>query len=157
MSCWGERWEYTLSSHGHRHMEDRSMFPLRSYRYPKSRSASIVVILLGSWVGFAQQSRRVDDAALKTGSRTGDEWISYGVNWAEQRFSPLKQIDAVPASTDIGPTGRGRMNMGTGAGGGNRGGDRGRGAAPAAGGVPPDVAAANAQTGAPTAPPQAEP
>jgi quinohemoprotein ethanol dehydrogenase len=41
-----------------------------------------------------QKPRQVNDALLKTGSRTGDEWISYGVNWAEQRYSPLKQIDA---------------------------------------------------------------
>jgi quinohemoprotein ethanol dehydrogenase len=43
---------------------------------------------------FAQQPRQVNDALLKTGSKTGDEWVSYGVNSAEQRYSPLKQIDA---------------------------------------------------------------
>ncbi|MGH9593200.1 MAG: PQQ-binding-like beta-propeller repeat protein, partial [Bryobacteraceae bacterium] len=36
----------------------------------------------------------VNDALLKTGSKTGDEWVSYAVNWSEQRYSPLKQIDA---------------------------------------------------------------
>ena len=69
-----------------------------------------------------------------------------------------------PAPTDIGPTGRGRMNMGTGAGaGGGRGGARGgaRGAAgnaPAApnADVPADVAAAQAAGGgADAAPAQA--
>lgn len=47
-----------------------------------------------AWIVAAQQPRQVDDPLLKTGSKTGDEWISYGVNWSEQRYSPLKQIDA---------------------------------------------------------------
>jgi len=45
-------------------------------------------------IAFAQPARQVDDAALRTGSQTGDEWLSYGVNWAEQRYSPLSQINA---------------------------------------------------------------
>jgi quinohemoprotein ethanol dehydrogenase len=49
---------------------------------------------LGALVGLAQQPRRVTDDLLKTGSKTGDEWVAYGTNWAEQRFSPLKEIDA---------------------------------------------------------------
>jgi len=53
-----------------------------------------IAAVLSCWVMAAQQPRRVDDALLKTGSKTGDEWVSYGVNWAEQRYSPLKQIDA---------------------------------------------------------------
>src|SRR5262249_54443352 len=56
--------------------------------------AIVTVILALLWTGLAQQRRQVDDAALKTGSKSGQEWISYGVNWAEQRFSPLKEIDA---------------------------------------------------------------
>jgi PQQ-dependent dehydrogenase (methanol/ethanol family) len=62
--------------------------------YVKLWFAIITVALAGAWVGFAQQRRQVDDAALKTGSKTGDEWISYGTNWAEQRYSLLKEIDA---------------------------------------------------------------
>jgi quinohemoprotein ethanol dehydrogenase len=58
----------------------------------------------------------------------------------------------VPQSTDVGPTGRGRMNMGYQGGGG--GGGRGRGGQAAAPtDLPPDVA--NAQAGA--APPPAQP
>jgi len=45
-------------------------------------------------ISVAQQPRQVDDAALRTGSKTGEEWISYGVNWSEQRYSPLNQINA---------------------------------------------------------------
>jgi hypothetical protein len=36
----------------------------------------IIFILLGVCIGSAQQRRRVDDAALKTGSKSGDEWIA---------------------------------------------------------------------------------
>ncbi len=43
---------------------------------------------------MAQQARPVDDAALKDAGRSGDEWISYNVNWSEQRYSPLNQINA---------------------------------------------------------------
>src|SRR6202021_3278056 len=42
----------------------------------------------------AQQTRPIDDAALKAAGRTGEEWISYNVNWSEQRYSPLDQINA---------------------------------------------------------------
>jgi quinohemoprotein ethanol dehydrogenase len=45
-------------------------------------------------VGMAQPSRPIDDAALKDAGRIGDEWISYNVNWSEQRYSPLNQINA---------------------------------------------------------------
>ena len=62
----------------------------------RGKSFLVVVIpaALGAMVGLAQQPRRVNDDLLKTGSKTGDEWVSYGVNWGEQRFSPLKEIDA---------------------------------------------------------------
>jgi quinohemoprotein ethanol dehydrogenase len=45
-------------------------------------------------VAIAQPPRPVDDAALETGSQTGAEWLSYSVNWSEQRYSPLSQINA---------------------------------------------------------------
>ena len=63
----------------------------------------------------------------------------------------------VPQSTDVGPTGRGRMNMGYQGGGGGGGGGRGRGANPATAptDLPPDVA--NAQAGAGAAPAAAPP
>jgi quinohemoprotein ethanol dehydrogenase len=54
----------------------------------------MMLTLAGSWAVLGQRQRQIDDAALKAGSKTGDEWFSYGVNWAEQRYSPLKQIDA---------------------------------------------------------------
>lgn len=56
------------------------------------------MILAGSWMVLAQRPRQVDDAALKSGGKAGDDWIGHGVNWAEQRYSPLKQIDAANVS-----------------------------------------------------------
>jgi hypothetical protein len=50
----------------------------------KSLFPITIAAVLACWVMAAQQPRRVDDALLKTGSKTGDEWVSYGVNWAEQ-------------------------------------------------------------------------
>ena len=55
------------------------------------------VFLLGLaalFIAAAQQPRPVDDAALKDAGKTGEEWISYNVNWSEQRYSPLNQINA---------------------------------------------------------------
>src|SRR5213592_2342447 len=68
------------------------MFRVRSYF--KWWLAIAIMFVSGAWIGVAQQRRQVDDAALKAGSKGGEEWISYGVNWAEQRYSPLKEIDA---------------------------------------------------------------
>jgi quinohemoprotein ethanol dehydrogenase len=42
----------------------------------------------------AQQPTRIDDAALKRAGATGDEWLTYGLNHAETRFSPLAEINA---------------------------------------------------------------
>jgi quinohemoprotein ethanol dehydrogenase len=67
---------------------------MRSIRFLKSWLPSTVVTLLAAGLLVAQQPRRVDDALLKTGSKTGEEWVSYGVNWSEQRYSPLNQINA---------------------------------------------------------------
>src|SRR5215831_17074296 len=64
----------------------------------KSQMVGVVIILAGALVGTAQQPRQVDDNLLKTGSATGDEWVSSGMNWAEQRFSKLKEIDATNVS-----------------------------------------------------------
>src|SRR5215470_15043897 len=41
----------------------------------------------------ARQTRRVDDKALKNADESA-EWLTYGHTYSEQRYSPLKQIDA---------------------------------------------------------------
>src|ERR1700732_4362239 len=55
------------------------------------------VVALGAgaaWMAGAQQAHKVDDAALKDAGKTGEEWISYNVNWSEQRYSALSQVNA---------------------------------------------------------------
>src|SRR3974390_3222773 len=42
---------------------------------------------------LGQSGRKVDDAALRNASKTGEEWITYGGNPQGQRYSPLKLID----------------------------------------------------------------
>src|SRR5216117_1738878 len=59
---------------------------------------AVIGIVLVAWVAVAQQARRIDDAALKNAGKTGDEWLTYGLNQYEQRYSPLKQIDTTNVS-----------------------------------------------------------
>ncbi len=68
------------------------MFPVRCPVH--SRLLMLLAVAAGGFVATAQRARQVDDALLKSGSKTGEEWVSYGVNWSEQRYSPLNQIDA---------------------------------------------------------------
>ena len=63
-----------------------------------TRSVSVVgirVVAVGLAVHLclygAQQRRRVDDGALKRPA--AEEWITYGLNYGETRYSPLKLID----------------------------------------------------------------
>jgi PQQ-dependent dehydrogenase (methanol/ethanol family) len=63
-----------------------------SARHKRWLSLSLFWIFLAGWIPAAQ-TRRVDDKALKNAGKTGEEWITHGLNYAEQRFSPLKQID----------------------------------------------------------------
>ena len=42
----------------------------------------------------AQQMRRVDDAALRNASKSGEEWLTYGRDPGETRYSPLNLINA---------------------------------------------------------------
>jgi PQQ-dependent dehydrogenase (methanol/ethanol family) len=51
-------------------------------------------VLLATWIVVAQQPRRVDDARLRTAAATGEEWLTYGLDPGEKRFSPLNQINA---------------------------------------------------------------
>jgi quinohemoprotein ethanol dehydrogenase len=66
--------------------------------------------MIGSAV--AQQPRKVDDAALRAAGKNGEEWITYGLNPGETRYSPLTQINAsnisrlgLTWSYDVGPGG----------------------------------------------------
>ena len=63
-------------------------------------------------IALGQQVKRVDDAAVKNAVKTGDDWLTYGFNYSETRYSPLNQINNGNASRlglawsyDVGPGG----------------------------------------------------
>ena len=58
------------------------------------------------------QTRKVDDTALRNAGKTGEEWLTYGLNPGETRYSPLTQINTsnvnrlgLAWSYDMGPGG----------------------------------------------------
>src|SRR5436853_7465531 len=42
----------------------------------------------------ASATKRVDDAALRNADANSRDWLSYGRDYSETRFSPLKEINA---------------------------------------------------------------
>src|SRR3974390_1186331 len=54
---------------------------------------SIAGLILATWVVAGQQSRRIDDLALRNAGKAGEDWLTYGLTPQESRYSPLKQID----------------------------------------------------------------
>lgn len=63
-------------------------------------------------IAIAQQPRTVDDVMLRNSEKTGEEWLTNGLNYGETRYSPLKQIDGSNVSRlglawsyEIGPGG----------------------------------------------------
>src|SRR5213078_333905 len=69
-------------------------------------------LLFATWIAAGQQTRRIDDLALRNAGKTGEEWLTYGMTPGETRYSPLKQIDATNVSRlgldwsfEIGPGG----------------------------------------------------
>jgi|SRR5579871_190002 len=86
----------------------------------RSRQLTVILVpaaglVLAAWMAFAQQPRRVDDAVLQNAAKSGDEWIAYGQNPKETRYSPLSQINAANVNRlglawkyDVGPGGGGQ-------------------------------------------------
>jgi quinohemoprotein ethanol dehydrogenase len=61
-----------------------------------SVAACTLSSVLAAWVSLAQQPqpvRQPDTTALKNAAQS-KEWLTYGGNYAETRYSPLRQIDA---------------------------------------------------------------
>lgn len=52
-----------------------------------------LLLAVAASAALAQQSHKIDDAALRNAGKTGDEWITYGLNQGETRYSPLSQIN----------------------------------------------------------------
>src|SRR6185295_8896036 len=68
-------------------------------RTKRSISLSLCVLpLLVAVPLLTAQSARIDDAALRKAGQTGDDWLTYGLNQSETRFSPLKDIDTTNVS-----------------------------------------------------------
>src|SRR5689334_7921502 len=42
----------------------------------------------------SQAAKRIDDAALRNADQKTSDWLTHGHNYAETRFSPLRQINA---------------------------------------------------------------
>jgi glucose dehydrogenase len=83
-------------------------------RNTKSLLLSAIGFVLATWVVFGQQARKVDDAALRTAGKGGEEWLTYGLTPQETRYSPLKLIDTGNVSRlglawtyEVGPGGGG--------------------------------------------------
>lgn len=57
-----------------------------------------MLLVLAAATATAQQAKRVDDKLLLNSGKTGDEWLMAAGNYAQTRYSPLKQIDASNAS-----------------------------------------------------------
>src|SRR5262245_50509305 len=55
----------------------------------------IAGILVTTWIAVALQNRRIDNNALRSaGKGNTEDWLLHGLNYQEQRYSQLKQIDA---------------------------------------------------------------
>ena len=60
------------------------------------KTISIFLMLAAVSLSAQERARRIDDSTLRAAGKTeaaAREWITYGGNYAETRFSPLKQID----------------------------------------------------------------
>src|SRR5438093_577139 len=57
-------------------------------------SLALTGLVFATGAVSGQQSRRIDDTALRNAGKTGEEWLTYGLTTGETRFSALKQIDA---------------------------------------------------------------
>jgi len=60
-------------------------------RPPPIRCAAAVVLVAA--LAACSTRRGIDDAALRAADRDGNNWITYGRSYSEQRFSPLQQIN----------------------------------------------------------------
>ena len=57
-------------------------------------SLTLIGTVLLSGAALGQQARRIDDAALRNAGKSGGDWVTYGLNYNENRYSPLQEINA---------------------------------------------------------------
>jgi len=63
------------------------------FRHRSWVAAALMGFAWMSWIATGQQTRRVDDAALRNASKSGEEWLTYGRDPGETRYSPLNLIN----------------------------------------------------------------
>src|SRR5438093_4285457 len=56
--------------------------------------AAVLTLSQQTMWGQQPQGRRVDDSVLRSAGTTGEDWLTYGLDQGEKRYSPLTQIDA---------------------------------------------------------------
>src|SRR5688572_25151831 len=82
-----------------RHIHERNgLLPneMSNRRYSRrlfSVGACALSTVLAAWIAVAQQTRQPDASALRNAAQS-KEWLTYGGNYAETRYSSLSQIDA---------------------------------------------------------------
>jgi PQQ-dependent dehydrogenase (methanol/ethanol family) len=59
----------------------------------RSAAALAGLVAIAAAIAVAQQPRRIDDATLRRAGQSGDEWLTYGLNQSETRYSPLSDIN----------------------------------------------------------------
>lgn len=57
---------------------------------------AVAAILFGGLLPAAKDrgAAEINDKALRNRGKTGEEWVTHGINYGEQRFSPLTQVNA---------------------------------------------------------------
>jgi len=65
---------------------------------PQKTILCVSILAAAIWTATAQQPRKVDDALLRNAPKTGEEWLTYGLNLGETRYSPLNQINTTNVS-----------------------------------------------------------
>ena len=63
-------------------------------KHTLTHTLSTALLMLAVSAPLAALAATVDEAAIRATEQAGGEWLSHGRTYAEQRFSPLKQIDA---------------------------------------------------------------
>ncbi len=83
--------------------ERRTMFMASAHRLRWTLATAALLVAacltLAHQVTQAQSPvRRVDDGMLRNAAATGEDWLNYGLDPGEKRYSPLTQIDATNVS-----------------------------------------------------------